>query len=274
MTDPFVELVHSCLIGDRSLDRTPITRLDNTGTKGQPSGISKSKIIQSNDLVEVYDFEVPVKFGQTNAKRKFCRSKSIRSVEHRARSIIRALNTVRRLTHINFSENDKFITLTFNNDQPIDINDLSSCLPYYQKFIRKLRKKYSSLKFITVPEFQKRGAVHYHLLCNIPFIQKGELEILWPYGFSKPKAVKSSLHLALYLCKYLSKRFDDKRKEGHRLYYSSKNLAKPTIQYGETAEVISKRLKEHHSEAVQYERPYTTTRNGLVTYTQYQTKKS
>jgi len=253
--------------------RQPTIRLDYTGIKEPPSGgISRSKVVQSGNLFEVYDFQIPIVYGQKN-KRVTPRSAPERYEEHRARSIIRAVNTVRRLIHLNFSEKDMFLTLTFNNEQPFDINSLKSCLPYFKKFVRKTRNKYPDFRYIAVPEFQKRGAVHYHLLCNLSSLSENERDELWPYGFSKPKKINGTLHLALYLCKYLSKRFEDKRKEGHRLFYTSRGLKRPQVVYGMLAERLSKKLKEERSDNIQYESQYNSVRNGNTSYTQYLRQK-
>jgi len=207
---------------EESSGRQPTTRLDYTDTKRQQNGgLTKSKIIKSGSLIETYNYEKPVRYGHktsTNKKNSVGTKNLQRAFEYANKTIYRAVNTLRRLIFANFTENDKFITLTFNNEQDFDINDLDECLIRYQKFMRKLRAKYKFLKYLTVPEFQKRGAVHYHILCNLPYITQSELQKLWPYGFSKINAVKSTTHLALYLVKYLSKKFDDPRKFGHRLY--------------------------------------------------------
>lgn len=252
----------------------PTIRLDYTGTKPQKqAGYSLNKLIKSGSMSEMYCVQFPFRYGFSGRGNKKTRGKSVRSDEHRKRSIIRAINNVRRLTHLNFTENDKFLTLTFNNEQNFDINNLKECLPFYQKFIRQLHQAYPNLIYITVPEFQKRGAVHYHILCNIPFIKKDELNKLWPYGFSKPRAIKSSTHLAFYLCKYLGKKFDDKRKQGHRLFYSSRNLKKPEIYYGSFANAVNSFLEKTYSDALKYKKEYDSKINGRVKYRQYVKKK-
>lgn len=251
--------------------RQPTIRLDNTVTiRHNKTGYSKHKIIKSGKMFETYEYERPVRYGSSGKKRiPKNQVKSKRSEEYRVRSIIRAGFMLKRLAFLNFSENDKFITLTFNDEQVFDINNLKACLPFYQKFMRKLKSKYKNIKYITVPEFQKRGAVHYHILCDIPYIQKSELQMLWEHGFSKPLAVKNSLHLAFYLTKYLRKRFDDPRKQGHRLYYSSRGLRRPTTLYGPYAEAITNKLKTDHSNAVQYKNSYKTEHNGVIKFTQF-----
>lgn len=256
--------------------RQHTTRLDNTGTKEpqKQKGFSKSKIIKSGSLIETYEYERPVRYGfSPKIKTGAVTRKTERSSEHRTRTIIRAINNIRRLTHLNFTENDKFLTFTFADTYEFDINKLDACLPYYKKAMRKLRTWYPDLKYITVPEFQKRGAVHYHILCNIPFIRKSELNKIWKYGWSKPKAIHGTTHLAFYLVKYLSKKFDDKRKQGHRLYYTSRGLERPKTLYGPYAEAIANKLKTDHSNAVQYETSYDTEHNGTVDYSQYVKEK-
>jgi len=269
--DSFVELVENSLVGGLS----PTIRLDYTDTKRPTKGRTLAKIIQSGSLLETYDYDTPIHFG--HKRRPYYRKPNsliVRSEEYKRKSIIRAMNQVRRLAHLNFTENDKFLTLTFNNDQRIDINNLQACLPFFQIFVRKMRKKYPSLRYIAVPEFQKRGAVHYHMLCNIPFIVKSDLEKLWPYGFSKPKAIRGTTHLALYLCKYLSKRFKKNKKHGHKLFYSSRGLKQPTVYYGLLGPMISGQLRERRQSDMLYQTLYIAKYNGMVLYSQYCKKKN
>lgn len=251
--------------------RQHTTRLDNTGTKEPPQrGYSRKKFIRSGGMIEIYDYQYPIHFGKRGKKIiKKERKKSKRTEEHRGRTIIRAINNLRRLVHLNFTCNDKFVTLTFNNDQSFDINNLKESLVYLQKFLRKLRRKYPNLKYVVVPEFQKRGAVHYHILCNLPLIRQKEMENLWPYGFSKVLEIIGTTHLSFYLTKYLGKKFKDKRKQGHRLFYSSRGLKRPVVLYGHIVDDIDKDLKMNHSDAVQYKNNWKGKHCGNVSYTQY-----
>ncbi len=249
-------------------------RLDNTGTKQPLAGVTTTKIIKSGNLIEVYDYEYPIRFGHKGKATKKKKTKSVRSEEYRVRTIVQAINTLRQLCFLNFTLYDKFITLTFNNEQAFDITNLKVCYHYVQLFLRKLKRRYPDLKYIVVAEFQKRGAVHYHILANIPFITEEERIVLWPYGFSKVLAVQSTTQLALYLSKYLGKRFDDKRKFGHKLYTTSKGLRKPKVIYGPIAEEASEKIKELPQLEVQYENQYETERNGVTKYKQYLKKET
>lgn len=270
------EILGAEKIGGNNLDRFSgqDTRLDNTDTKRLQAGVSTSKIIKSGDMIEVYDYQYPVRYGHKKLLQRKINRQSSRAEEYRIKSIVRAINRIRQLAYLNFTENDKFLTLTFNNEQSFDINDLSSCLPHLQRLTRHLRSRYPNLKYIVVPEFQKRGAVHYHMLINLPYLPEEQREKLWPYGFSKVLAVKSTTHLALYLSKYLSKRFDDKRKKGHRLFYTSRGLKQPLTVYGSRAEQLSEKLKERSDFKVQYQNQYKSERNGTTDYMQYLKKET
>jgi hypothetical protein len=47
-----------------------------------------------------------------------------------------------------------------------------------------------ALKYVSVVEFQKRGAVHYHaVFFNLPFIVNDELAAIWSHGFIKINAI-------------------------------------------------------------------------------------
>ena len=76
---------------------------------------------------------------------------------------------------IKANENDfkSFITLTFNDD----INNIADANHLFQNWCKTIKKTIyrlndkdlSEFKYICVPEFQKKGRVHYHLLTNIDF---------------------------------------------------------------------------------------------------------
>jgi len=274
MTDSFAQLVWQILSGERAIASKPLTRLDNTGTK-RHVGYTKTKVIISGSITETYQYEFPIRYGSSPKKKQAKRTKSIRSEEYRKSTIVRAINTVRQLSCTNFTLYDKFLTYTFDPKiNNINLFDPSSCLPFYQKAMRRMRKKYPDIKYITVTEFQKSGRVHYHTLCNIPYISKSDLNTIWSYGFTKAKAIKGTTHLALYLVKYMSKRFADSRKLGHRLFYTSHNLKKPKTIYLPVAEDLCEYLNNNQAYTVKYENQYPSAHNGLVSYKQYQSGKN
>lgn len=142
-----------------------------------------------------------------------------------------------------------FITLTFKEN----VTDLDYANKEYAKCIRKMKKDYPTFKSVTVPEFQKRGAVHYHMLTNVPcnsqIIPKQAKKRLynassnkwtdleyyelkyWSHGFSSAfdivNEVDDKFNIAKYLGKYFWKDIDD-RLFGRQKIMVSKGLKRPT----------------------------------------------
>jgi len=79
------------------------------------------------------------------------------------KNIMRSKLQCQRLAKCNSNIWETFITLTFADN----ITDIKIANKEFNKFIYKIKRVYKDLKYICVPEFQKRGAVHYHLLTNI-----------------------------------------------------------------------------------------------------------
>ena len=107
--------------------------------------------------------------------------------------------------------------------------------------------KFKDFKYVCVPEFQKRGAVHYHLLTNISYdsdLLADEIKLWqpktkkwqigkplksWSYGYSMTKKL-DNINVVAYITKYMTKEIDD-RLFGNRRYFYSQNLIKPNIVY-------------------------------------------
>lgn len=91
------------------------------------------------------------------------RHRENRKAERRSQTIRDARNRCRRLALMNFSENDTFMTLTFAEN----IQDITYADNEFKKFMKRFNYKYKrKSKFLAVREFQKRGAIHYHLLID------------------------------------------------------------------------------------------------------------
>jgi len=117
-----------------------------------------------------------------------------------------------------------FITLTFKEN----ITELSQANKIFKKFILRLKYSQKNLKYLAVPEFQKRGAVHYHLLVNFE-MKNEELSAIWEQGFVMINKVKHVNNLGLYISKYVGKNLFDFRYFGMRKILSSRNLEKPIV---------------------------------------------
>jgi hypothetical protein len=88
------------------------------------------------------------------------------------------------------------------------------------------------LKYVSVLEFQDkndRGAVHYHMICNLPYIKKSELAKIWGNGFVKINAIDKVDNVGAYVIKYMNKDIDDIRLQGLKAYNCSQGLDKPVV---------------------------------------------
>ena len=127
-------------------------------------------------------------------------------------------------------------TLTYGEN----ITDLKTGYRHFSSFIQSLRHKYGKdFRYICVPEFQRRGAVHFHaLFWGLPvevFLLERKartLAGLWGHGFVYLKETDGHEKLSFYLSKYMSKAFVDERLKNQKAYVASRNILRPVIQSG------------------------------------------
>lgn len=174
--------------------------------KGQEKGVSGR------------DFEIETTFNTKNSNYD--------------KTISRRNNTVRRLACANFNRyNSKFLTLTFKDN----CTNLKYTNTEFLKFIKRLKNYIKSnfdnnfkLQYLAVIEFQQRGAVHYHMLCNIPYI---DLKIIqnqiWKNGICFINKISHVDNIGAYIVKYMNKDNKDYRLMGEKGYLHSNNLIKP-----------------------------------------------
>jgi hypothetical protein len=156
--------------------------------------------------------------------------------KHREQTLKKARQKIRRLVNANAGQwtspngqkaKPKFLTLTFKDNE----TDLKKANYEFMKFIQRLKYRYRlDVKYLAVVEFQKRGAIHYHLiLFNMPYIdQLDALQAVWGHGFIKLKGIKEVDNVGAYLCKYLTKETAEKLKE-EKSYFSSRGLHQPEV---------------------------------------------
>lgn len=157
------------------------------------------------------------------------------------KNINRSRTSIQRLIKANESKFTTFVTLTFA-ENVTNIEDANKKFNIWRTYIKRLK---SDFAYIGVPEFQKRGAVHYHLLTNINYndysllskdlimtyskkshsYDVGRTIKGWKYGFTKVKSM-DNINVVGYLTKYLVKDLDN-RLWGKRRYFYSQNLVKP-----------------------------------------------
>lgn len=158
---------------------------------------------------------------------------------------IRSNLNCQRLCKANRDSWESFITLTFKEN----ITDIAYANRIFHSWVVNVRKIKKDFKYVAVPEFQKRGAVHYHVLSNlgkndsgIIMPQKSRTEKTkdittlfdvkyWSRGFARVDFIKSDYKkIYSYICKYMTKDIDNKLFGKHR-YLSSQNINKPREEY-------------------------------------------
>ncbi len=224
-----------CVFPSDHLDSSPLFRVSNT---------------------KKHEQEQRFKELQKRTERKINTEKKILK-----KNIDRSKFDLFRLVKCNYNDFDTFLTLTFKEN----VTDLDFSLKCFQNFVRSLKnyfkRKNQEFKYLVVPEFQKRGAVHFHLLTNISYdwddileekeifnekkgwIKFKYLKKYWNYGFSSLEKIKDE-NVGGYLTKfseYLTK-YKDNRLFGRRRYSYSYNLKKPEVIYLNSDDVNAQNL--------------------------------
>lgn len=151
-------------------------------------------------------------------------------------SISRTYGLLVDLALENAKDFKNFITLTFAEN----ITDLDTAHKYFTTWNKSIRRVFPDFKYLGVPEFQKRGAVHYHLLTNIPmnelgliYKQPGKENMYdvkyWNHGFTSVfdlDLTDDNFSVAAYMTKYFYKDISSKL-FGRRKILKSQNLRKP-----------------------------------------------
>jgi len=201
-------------------------------------------------LVEVYQYEEDVRFNGRRG-RKVSSSARVPSVdfsgedllqrgkqiaEKRKDNVRRTCMVFRRLIKANLdgSFHPLFISLTYAKD----ITDVRQGHKDFNAFARNLRNKFGSeIRYIAVPEFQKRGRLHFHaLLWGVEAKKFADSERstrlfagLWGQGFVDLKATDGDPKIASYLAKYMQKTFVDYRLLGKKAFIASRNIIRPIV---------------------------------------------
>ena len=215
-----------------------------------------SKLVISGSDAEVYLYSnniLPKKERSASSYLSKSRPLSavVSDVDYREKSQRRAKRDLRRLVACNAGRHFKnghrpfmpmFLTLTFKEN----VSDLSFANAAFMRFIQRLnyavfRPRGMKMCYLAVSEFQRRGAVHYHLIVfNLPYIKKGvyrRLREIWRKNNSDGavflEPVKRLDGLARYLTKYLVKNFADERFVSRKRFFGSRNLLRPIIMSGD-----------------------------------------
>ena len=183
------------------------------------------RVIVSGKVIELYEYEKPVIKGTGKkpiGRAGFGFTTEEVKIQNRVKTAFRACRYVRNMINANLELN-KFLTLTFAHTE----TNLKNARYEFDKFVKRLKTFFPNLKYINVVEFQKRGAVHFHLLCNLPYVEVNELSRIWGNGFVKINKIDNIDNVGAYVTKYMTKDNIDERLTGKKCYSMSKGLKKP-----------------------------------------------
>ncbi|MFH7834943.1 MULTISPECIES: hypothetical protein [Bacillus cereus group] len=148
------------------------------------------------------------------------------TIKRRDDNLARTKKELRRLINANAYALNKFVTLTFAENQT-DVDEAHKC---FRAFVKRMRRARPDFQYICVVEFQKRGAVHYHLLSNLKYIAKNKLQEIWKHGFVDIHRIDRVDNIGAYVVKYMNKDNHDVRLVGKKCWFASENLDKPVVE--------------------------------------------
>ncbi|MGG7057626.1 rolling circle replication-associated protein [Clostridium tertium] len=206
------------------------------------------KLVISGERLEVYRYSCYLKEGKEGNNKEGRKGKGGQGateenkVINRKATLYRARNKIIRLISSNQDLNT-FITLTYKEN----FKDLTKSKEHLKLFFKKLQKDYQNLKYVYVLEYQERGAIHYHFLCNIEFdikfaksnnkknqeqkeLEKYFSKRYWSNrGFADIRNLKDegNTNVAKYVSVYLVEDLMELDLKGSKCYGYSRNLNKP-----------------------------------------------
>ena len=231
-------LLDSSLISACKLKKYDV-RVIQCGDYYQVYNYNNKNLINDKNVVKDKDFYIYVKKDiNREVVSKIKSDNKLKEID--LKNIQRSKIQLQRLVKANEEDFKTFITLTFE-ENITDIEQANNKFRIWRTNIQALKKDF---KYVCVPEFQKRGAVHYHLLTNLDIKKDSNIIMLqsgkkcmydvkyWSYGYSSVFSMKD-INVVGYITKYMTKDIDN-RLWGKRRYFYSMNLRRPCITYLDT----------------------------------------
>lgn len=222
------------------------------------------RLIRAGNVIELYEYEKPVLRGGTFSRKGRANApytSDETKLDNRTKTAARARRHVRRVINANPQLN-KFLTLTYAEN----MTDIDLAHKGLDIFIKRLKRIFPRFAYVCVIEFQKRGAVHFHLLCNLPFVDVKALATVWGHGFIKLNRIDNVDNVGAYVTKYMTKESMDERLIGYRSYSMSRGLNHPQEVTNE--EQINEELNALENVTRVYSAEFESEYYGTVHYTQ------
>lgn len=190
------------------------------------------KIIQTDTEYEVYRYENPPLQSKRKGAKRIAKKGLYYTPRRTLANTRRARKNFVRLVRANLRADEcpAFLTLTMRDFVSVGVS--YSCLKGFFISLRSIVGK--DIKYIAVPEFQKRGAVHFHILVwglpqeIIKYERRTRLiQNCWSLGYVDIITTDGSEKLAGYLGKYMSKSMLHSDIGTSKAYSCSRNVLRP-----------------------------------------------
>ena len=189
---------------------------------------SNERLIVFGKYYELYEYQNEYFWNKPPQKRAITNNENINR-NRRIDNLWQTRQTVQRIILGNADTQKtrpKFITYTFKKN----ITNITEANKIWTEYCRRLKKHFFNLKYLTVIEFQKRGAVHYHTLYfNMPYRKnlKKLISATWNNGFIKIISTNNIRNISLYVSKYIQKELTNTKLIRQKSYFCSTNLTRP-----------------------------------------------
>lgn len=249
--------------------------------------IDKKKSLDIDSLIDIKNFKKEPLNGSNDNKMILYRN------------VMRSKLKLQRIAKANEYEWKTFITLTFKDK----ITDLTKAYKIFRSFITVVSRYKKNFKWLCVPEFQKNGRVHYHMVTNIELdndkliytqeLDNGELAYHlkhWSKGLDennlplgkgydcietiKDKEGNDSRKLCGYISKYMTKAFIEDCFFNKNRYYLSQNLYIPFenyIDFRNSTDALYYEMIMTNYDMI-YTKSYKDTLGNSVTFLEYKIK--
>lgn len=168
-------------------------------------------------------------------------------LENAVRSMNRSKNNLMDILQCN--DFNFFVTLTFDKNK-IDRLDDNKTRKAFTQWVANIQRDLPNLIYVAVPEYHKKGGLHFHLLIggataeDLGLVNSGKVvksgrckgQIIYNVskwnrkGFSTATEILDNNAVKFYLSKYLTKSKVDPRFFGKKRFYVSRNIKRPQVE--------------------------------------------
>jgi len=227
---------------------------------------SNYRLIKTGNILELYTYEQAYYYNMGKSANNDSVQEEDTATTKRTDNIARARRKIKRLINSNtfvYGYRPIFVTYTFASNVT-SMREANAVFKAHHDHLRKYVIK-RSLRYLAVPEFQKRGAIHYHAVYfDLPYISriKDVFAESWGEGFVQIKAISHVRNVGAYIAKYFGKQWDRHRDKNSKSYYSATNLYQPETYRNFDI------LKNYDNLVVEHSEQFFSEKYGTIKYQQ------